>query len=363
MEYKVYKKSELTASKWTGGTTTQLAIFPADSVYMERNFVWRLSTATCDAEESTFSRLPDFDRVLMVLEGDVVLAHQDVRAAKLGELEQDSFDGAYHTKSFGKIVDYNLMVKKGNRGALAAISLSSENTRLECEKDADYGMHTVAFYVRDGFCTADINGETIMLMPGDQLVIDMGAEEKPELSVMGEGTLIRADIWYNYEADEMRPVEIPPEKATFRDFLTCMYLANVQFRGASFFFKRLKKEWNDEALSKAIKKVESIYLTFFIALLGGCVVLGLTINRLSGAMCILAVLLWLVFDMLVISPLIYMAVVPKPVRKHIKSIDSLTPYEQKVRERELGTNERLDKIMKKYEKTGKRIDEMKRNMQ
>ena len=49
----------------------------------------------------------------------------------------------------------------------------------------------------------------------------------------------------------------------------------------------------------------------------------------------------------------YMAVVPKPVRKHIKDIDHLTPYEQRVREKQLATNERVEKIMKKYKNSGK----------
>ena len=97
MDIRVYKETDFHTSKWTGGTTTELAIFPQTSKYLERNFIWRLSTAVCELEETTFSKLPDFDRVLMVLEGDVVLAHQDVRAIRLGELEQDSFDGAYHT--------------------------------------------------------------------------------------------------------------------------------------------------------------------------------------------------------------------------------------------------------------------------
>ena len=76
MEYKIYKETDFITSKWTGGTTRQLAIFPQESKYLERNFVWRLSSATCDLEETTFSKLPDYDRVLMVLSGDVVLAHQ-----------------------------------------------------------------------------------------------------------------------------------------------------------------------------------------------------------------------------------------------------------------------------------------------
>ena len=79
MEYRIYRESDFRVSNWTGGKTRQLAIFPENASYLERNFLWRLSSATCEKEESQFTRLPDFDRVLLVLEGSVVLAHQDER--------------------------------------------------------------------------------------------------------------------------------------------------------------------------------------------------------------------------------------------------------------------------------------------
>lgn len=358
MEYKLYRKADQRTSIWSGGTTTQLAIFPADSVYMERNFVWRLSTATCEEEESTFSRLPDFDRILMVLKGNVILAHQDVRVAKLGEMEQDSFDGAYRTKSFGVITDYNLMIRKGNKGALEPVNLESNNMTLECPMDENYSLYTTALYCKEGFCTLSINGDTVMISQGDQIVIDSKMDESLQLSVMGEGTLVRTHIWFNYESDTMRPTYIPPEKTSFDDFLTCMYLANIQFRGAGFFFKKLKTQWFDEELSKAINKIENIYLTFFVGLAGAIAAGALTINSCSAAVCALAIIAWLIVDILIVSPLIYLAVVPKPTRKHIKDISQLTPYEQAVREKELGTNVRLEKLMKKYEKSGRMAEQI-----
>ena len=73
----------------------------------------------------------------------------------------------------------------------------------------------------------------------------------------------------------------------------------------------------------------------------------------SNAAIFIALFAWIIVDCLLISPLIYFAVMPKPVRKHIKDIDKLTPYEQKVREAELGRNERAEKILKKYKNSGK----------
>lgn len=62
---------------------------------------------------------------------------------------------------------------------------------------------------------------------------------------------------------------------------------------------------------------------------------------------------WIIFDSLVVSPLIYLAIVPKPVRRHMKPVDELTPYEQKVRSGQINKNERVENIMKKYKTSGR----------
>lgn len=356
MDLKVYREQDFRKSNWTGGTTTQLAIFPENSRYLDRNFIWRLSSATCDLPETTFSRLPDYDRVLMVLEGSTVLAHQDVRVSRLSELEQDRFDGGYTTKSFGKITDYNLMVAKGNQGLLDVVTPEETNRKLEEEDFPEYDYHTQALFCKEGYAAVTVDGDTQMLMPGQQLVLNCQRTEKPDISVMGEGILIRAQIFYNYRQEELGPTEIPAEKASFDDFKTCVYIANTQFRGAKYIFRKLKSQWYDEALSGAIRKVERLYLPFFITVIGACIVLGFGFERFETTLqWILAVGGWFVLDIFVISPLIYFAVVPKPTRKHIKDVNNLTPYEAAVRERELGTNEQLEKLLKKYKKSGRVI--------
>lgn len=69
----------------------------------------------------------------------------------LGELEQDRFDGAYLTKSFGRITDYNLMVAKGNQGFLDVIMPEAESSEPAREVYPDYELYTCAFYCRSGF--------------------------------------------------------------------------------------------------------------------------------------------------------------------------------------------------------------------
>ena len=62
-------------SAWSGGTTTQLAIYPENAVYADRDFLWRVSSATVDLEDSDFTPLPDYDRLIATLEGEIVLTH------------------------------------------------------------------------------------------------------------------------------------------------------------------------------------------------------------------------------------------------------------------------------------------------
>lgn len=350
------KEEHYKVSNWTGGKTTQLAIYPESSDYLQRNFMWRLSSATVEQEESDFSKLPDYDRVLMVLKGEVVLSYEGERVTRLKELEQDRFDGGWKTKSFGKITDYNLMVRKGNEGYLDLIYPGEAKTEMTSTFETKMPCATHALYCKEGYLVVNCGGESHMVSSGQLFVMEFGADEEVKYSVMGEGVVIRAQIFYNDVAGELGPEEIPAEPASFDDFKCCIYLANVQFRWAKYIVKSLKTQWFDEALSAAIHKVERIYLTSLVFILGAAVILGLGMSNvismgIMGGLCIV----WCLVDCLIVSPLIFMAVVPKPVRRHIKDVNNLTPYEQRIRAEEMGQNVIADSVLKKYKNTGRNL--------
>lgn len=54
-------------SRWSGGTTTELFIWPYGASYAERRFGIRISTATVDIAESTFTKLPGVTRYIAPL--------------------------------------------------------------------------------------------------------------------------------------------------------------------------------------------------------------------------------------------------------------------------------------------------------
>lgn len=113
MEWKLLTKDDYVTTNWSGGTTTQLAIAPEGAVYADRDFFWRLSSATVELERSDFTPLPDYDRLLAVLEGEIRLKIGPDEPFALASGRVAAFDGGVPVESRGRCVDFNLMVRKG----------------------------------------------------------------------------------------------------------------------------------------------------------------------------------------------------------------------------------------------------------
>ncbi len=105
-------KASQPTTLWSAGSTTQIAIFPHEAQYQRRDFLWRLSSATVEQEESTFTHLPDYDRILLTLRGEMTLVHDKSAPLLLRALTPHAFDGAGETVSLGCVTDFNLMLRK-----------------------------------------------------------------------------------------------------------------------------------------------------------------------------------------------------------------------------------------------------------
>ncbi|WBW99069.1 HutD/Ves family protein [Oceanirhabdus sp. W0125-5] len=179
----VIKKNDFKTSEWSGGTTTQLMIYPKDSLYSERNFKWRLSSAKVEVEESIFTNLPGIWRLIMVIEGELHLEHKGHHKAYLKPFQQDSFSGEYETRSFGKVTDFNLMMGNGCKGALEHLSLNrgeSKNISFICDIGEDLTEITEVFYCVEGEIEIlTENNEKINLFKGDLISVTRGEKENP----------------------------------------------------------------------------------------------------------------------------------------------------------------------------------------
>jgi environmental stress-induced protein Ves len=180
---KVIAREQQQTSSWSGGTTTQLAIYPEASSYIDRNFLWRLSTAVVEVEESCFTKLQGFYRRLMVLEGELELVHKEHHSIKLMPYEQDSFKGDWDTTGYGKARDFNLMLKEGLTGELKQFTVN-EKFKLSIEAAAENNFY--ALYCFKGAAYIKGEEESAEIMSGDMLLINYN--RATELEVCSEAS-------------------------------------------------------------------------------------------------------------------------------------------------------------------------------
>lgn len=379
MNYQLINRKDFKESLWLGGKTYEAAIFPNGTQYINRDFVWRLSSATVSVD-SDFSSLEGYKRWIVLLDGEGTLVHRGVGTARLKPLEPHNFRGSYKTKSFGNYVDYNFIIREDLQGIMEPIVCSNDIIQKEISwKDTSM----VGIFCSQGYISVIAKEETFLLEKGDQLVIHLHEEEIICLEIMGEGQGIFTGAYYPEESKKNFQSEISKErreehefaekreehnstkkyktsegKPGARDFLTCIYLANSNFRGASFIFKKKKYKWIDEELSNKINKIEGFFLPFIVFVVGMGIIGISTMGHLTGNQIFLWLCIWAVVDCIIVTPIIYLIVLPKPINEHIKDLRELTKEERDMMEKEMAYNPRLEKLLKKYKYTGKaRYDE------
>ncbi|MFT7157083.1 MAG: myo-inositol-1(or 4)-monophosphatase [Parvicella sp.] len=172
MPYKIIRKEDLKSIAWSGGLSTELYIYPETADYKKGDFDFRISTATVEIEESVFTPLPDVNRTLMVLSGEMKLIHQDQHNSLLKPFEKDNFNGGWNTKSEGTCVDLNLMTKGNCEGSQRHFEV---NNKIII--DTSKNTHTI-IYAYSGSVSIMLEYEILELEKGAVLVI-----KEPSLNI------------------------------------------------------------------------------------------------------------------------------------------------------------------------------------
>lgn len=172
------RPADYTVSDWSGGRTVQLSIGPEGERYADRKFLWRISSATVELETSEFTALPDYERLIAPIRGEMILSHNGGEEILLRPFDVHRFDGADLTISKGKCTDFNLMLRKGKvTGEMRAIRLGSGGQqRITPEMPGD----TVLLYLAEGTARVQavggtVNGELpeLTLMAGESVVLGL----------------------------------------------------------------------------------------------------------------------------------------------------------------------------------------------
>ncbi|MEO9966442.1 MAG: HutD family protein [Reichenbachiella sp.] len=170
---------------WASGTSSEIFIYPTTGDFQARNFLFRISTATVEAEETVFTAFPNITRTLMVLKGSLTLNHAGHHSITMAPFEQDTFQGDWDTTSKGVVTDFNLMCKQGAAGTLTPHH-GSDQVELVVELKSDFEL----FYLHSG--KAEHQGNQIET--GDCLVVENGNGSQVAIVCNEACDLIQASV-------------------------------------------------------------------------------------------------------------------------------------------------------------------------
>ena len=169
MNISIFNRKDFETKEWSGGTTTQLYISPANASYIERNFNVRISTAKVEAEESSFTPLPGVNRKLMILDGEIEITHENQYSKHLKSFDVDAFSGDWKTSSVGTCTDFNVMTSGQMQSELFALHLKAEaSSELKYKKE--YSM--LCLYLLSGRVSIEINKAKLHLSESDLLILE-----------------------------------------------------------------------------------------------------------------------------------------------------------------------------------------------
>lgn len=185
--------AHFSASRWSGGVTNEIAIGPAGARYADRDFLWRVSSATVELEASDFTPLPDYLRFLATLEGTITLFHHGADPIFLSPGKVHRFDGGAPTRSQGACVDFNLMLRKDAcRGELRYLRLA-EGGRLRLTPSLDCGtrLPILVVYCAEGDGSLSIDGSAVSFVQGEAA---MAEQAVPLLQCNGASAFLICEI-------------------------------------------------------------------------------------------------------------------------------------------------------------------------
>jgi environmental stress-induced protein Ves len=143
MKEKVIKKEDFVTTRWAGGETTQLSIYPEDAVFSNKDFLWRISSATFTGTESAFSDFSGYQRYILPLEGELTVHHKGLYGRTLKKFDVEYFDGSWTTTSKNTLDcrDYNFIVKSGSLAKMQVLKIGDEYLVKGSEVATFFSIH------------------------------------------------------------------------------------------------------------------------------------------------------------------------------------------------------------------------------
>lgn len=182
---KIIRSDAFNTTAWSGGKTIQLFIYPENASYADRNFGFRISSASVESPASDFTPLPDYNRILMLLDGAIELIHENHYQKNLKAFDQDHFHGSWVSRSKGTCIDFNIIFN-------STFEAQCECIQAEKGKTVDLAIASkfVFLYLWDG----KIKLEGATLSRGDLMVLNKEGDDSVRFSCIKNTIIVIASL-------------------------------------------------------------------------------------------------------------------------------------------------------------------------
>lgn len=140
-------KANFKLSHWSGGKTKEIFLSPVNGNYRPGEFDFRVSTASICLNQTEFTQLPNYKRLIMSIDKPIKLQHTKFDSTKtyqLAPLEVHAFSGDVKTTSFGTCTDFNLIFKKDLFGDMVVV-FANKTMNLAAEYYIVYALENLKF--------------------------------------------------------------------------------------------------------------------------------------------------------------------------------------------------------------------------
>ncbi|OHT45400.1 HutD family protein [Flavobacterium tructae] len=160
MHIHLLPKENCKAAVWSGGLTYEYMIYPKTANYADRDFAFRISSATIEQEPSVFTQFKGYHRYLVMLDNGLdIEINQEKKVYEQFEIMEFNSNDA--VTSFTKGIDFNWMVSEKISQHQLKITAANQNCNAQI----------VLFFSLDT-TVVQINEKPYDLKPYDLLIIE-----------------------------------------------------------------------------------------------------------------------------------------------------------------------------------------------
>ncbi|WP_083572229.1 HutD family protein [Flavobacterium johnsoniae] len=142
----LFPKKDTKPSIWSGGLTYEYMIYPKMANYADRDFVFRISSATIEEVPSEFTQFKGYYRYLVMLDNGLEIEiNKEKKVYQQYEIME--FNSDDEVTSFTKGIDFNWMISE--KIAQHKLEITNRNQKCNAQILILFSLHTTVIKINE----------------------------------------------------------------------------------------------------------------------------------------------------------------------------------------------------------------------